>query len=375
MREPRRSSTRTPVSRRDVLTMGGCAAALGAIAGTATLAGQRAASGRSAVDVHAHYFPERFVKAINDQGGPPGVSFDLSAPDAPILMIGGGRIPIDVTYWDLEKRIQRMNAQGVTTHALSLTTPFVYWAPPDRGAELARLVNDSMIEAHTAYPTRFVGCATLPIQAPDLAVKELDRLAGSRAIRGAYMPTSFAGKELSDSSLFPIYAKCEAMNLPVLLHPDQAAAAMGANRLQRFYLANLLGNPFDSAIAASNLVFGGVLDRFPRLDIVLPHAGGAVPYLAGRLQHGQRVRPELKGVAERPFMDYLRRFHYDTITHSPELLRFLIDLVGADRVLLGSDYCFDMGYERPREIIDALKLGASDRDRIYAGNAARLLRL
>ncbi len=363
------------VSRRGFLATGCCAVGVGAVAGTRVASAQSGASGLGAVDVHAHYFPERFVKAINEEGGPPGVSFDLSRPDAPIFVIGGGRLPIDVTYWDLDKRLQRMNAQGVTLHALSLTTPFVYWAPPERGAALARLVNDSIIEAHTAHPTRFVGCATLPIQAPDLAVKELDRLAGSRAIRGAYLPTSFAGKELSDPSLFPIFAKCEAMNLPVLLHPDQAAAAMGASRLQPFYLANLLGNPFDSAIAAASLVFGGVLDRFPRLNIVLPHAGGAMPYLAGRLQHGQSVRPELKGVAKLPFMEYLRRFHYDTITHSPQLLRALIDLVGIDRVLLGSDYCFDMGYEKPRDIIDSLKLSAADRNRIYSGNAARVLGL
>jgi aminocarboxymuconate-semialdehyde decarboxylase len=107
-----------------------------------------------------------------------------------------------------------MDAQGVRTHALSLTTPFVYWAPAERGAELARLVNDAMVEAHTAYPGRFVGCATLPLQAPDLAVRELDRLGGSRAIRGAYMPTSFAGKELSDASLFPVYAKTRSRTTP-----------------------------------------------------------------------------------------------------------------------------------------------------------------
>ena len=370
---PRSVVTGGCVSRRGFLA--GCCA-VGAVGALGTrLGAQGGQRGRSAIDVHAHYFPERFIKSINEEGGPPGVSFDLSKPDAPIFVIGGGRIPIDVTYWDLEKRLQRMNAQGVTLHALSLTTPFVYWATAERGAALARLVNDSMIEAHTAYPDRFVGCATLPLQAPELAVKELDRLAGSRAIRGAYMPTSFAGKELSDPSLFPIYAKCEAMNLPILLHPDQAAAAMGANRLSRFYMANTLGNPYDTGIAVTNLVFGGVMDRFPRLNIVLPHAGGAMPYLAGRLQHGQGVRPETKGAAQRPFMEYLRRFHYDTITHSPQLLRFLIDLVGVDRVMLGSDYCFDMGYERPREIIDALKLKAADRDSIYGGNAARGLGL
>jgi aminocarboxymuconate-semialdehyde decarboxylase len=358
------------MDRRRFLTS--CAAA-GALLSARAAARQR--SRPRTVDVHAHYFPERFVKAINEQGGPPGVSFDLSKPDAPVFVIGGGRIPIDVTYWDLDKRVKRMDAQGVTTHALSLTTPFVYWAPPERGLELARIVNDSMIEAHTAYPDRFVGCATLPIQAPELAVKELDRLASVRAMRGAYMPTSFAGKELSDPSLFPIYAKCESMNLPILLHPDQAAAAMGVNRLQKWYMANTLGNPYDTGIAVNHLVFGGVLDRFPRLDVVLPHAGGVIPYLAGRLEHGQDVRPETKGTAQKPFMDYLRRFHYDTITHAPGLLRFLIDLVGVDRVMLGSDYCFDMGYERPREIIDALKLRPADRDALYGGNAARVLRL
>jgi aminocarboxymuconate-semialdehyde decarboxylase len=358
------------LTRRHFLS--GCGA-LGALAvAQRPVAAQR---GSRAIDVHAHYFPERFIKAINDEGGPPRVSFDLSKPDAPNFVIGGGRIPIDVTYWDLDKRIQRMNQQGVTTHALSLTTPFVYWAPPERGAALARLVNDSMIEAHTAYPDRFVGCATLPLQAPQLAVQELERLAGSRAIRGAYMPTSFAGKELSDPSLFPIYATCEQMNLPILLHPDQVAAALGANRLSRFYMANTLGNPYDTGIAVTNLVFGGVMDRFPRLNVVLPHAGGALPYLAGRLQHGQEVRLETRGAAQKPFMEYLRRFHYDTITHSPQLLRFLIDLVGVDRVMLGSDYCFDMGYERPRDIIDALKLRPADRDTIYGGNAARILGL
>lgn len=361
------------VSRRGFLGFGCCAAGMG-IASAARLAAQ-GGRGRAAVDVHAHYFPLKFIESINQEGGPPGVSFDLSKPDAPIFVIGNGRIPIDVTYWDLERRIQRMNAQGVTTHALSLTTPFVYWAPPERGAALARIVNDAMVEAHRAYPDRFVGCATLPLQAPALAVKELDRLEGSRAIRGAYMPTSFAGKELSDRSLDPVYEKCQALKMPVLLHPDQAAAAMGANRLQAFYLANLLGNPFDTAIAAANLVFGGVLDRFPQLTFVLPHAGGAMPYLSGRLQHGQAVRPELKGAAQRPFMEYIRRFYYDTITHSPTLLRDLVELAGADRVMLGSDYCFDMGYERPRDIIEALKLRPADRDNIYGGNAARLLNL
>jgi aminocarboxymuconate-semialdehyde decarboxylase len=365
----------SPLSRRRFIASSCCATAFGAIAGASSARAQGSSQRRGPIDVHAHYYPERFVKAINEGGGPPGVYFDLSQPDAPVVVMGGPRVPIDITYWDLQKRIARMDAMGVTTHALSLTTPFVYWAPRERGADLARMVNDAMTEAHTAYPGRFVGCATLPLQAPDLAVQELERIGHAPAIRGAYMPTSFSGKELSDTSLFPIYEKCQAMNLPILLHPDQAAQSMGVNRLAPFYLANIFGNPFDTSIAVSHLVFGGVMDRFPRLNIVLPHAGGAIPYLWGRMEHGQAVRPELEGKAARPFREYLPRFYYDTITHDPKLLRFLIDEVGIEHVMLGSDYCFDMGYERPREVIDALRLRPAERDKIYAANAARLLRL
>ncbi len=322
--------------------------------------------------MHAHFYPERFIKAVADEGGPAGVQFDLSGPDGPALVQGKNRTTLDVTYWNLEKRIQRMNAQGVTMHALSLTVPMVHWAPSERGAQLARMVNDAMVEAHTAFPNRFVGCAALPIQDSALAVKELDRLAGNPAIRGVYLPTNTGPGELSDPTLFPVYERCQSLNLPVLLHP---LAVIGANRLGRFHLGNLLGNPFDTTVAAAYLVFGGVLDRFPRLNIVLAHAGGVLPYLVGRLQHGQTVRDETKNVAQRPFKDYLRRFYYDTIIHDPDLLKFLVGLVGADRVMLGSDYCFDMGYERPRHIIETIGLSAADQDKIFFGNAARLFSL
>jgi aminocarboxymuconate-semialdehyde decarboxylase len=332
----------------------------------------RAAAGR-AIDVHAHFYPERFLGALAQDGGAPGFTVEYTGPGGPVMVAGDRRLTLDPTYWDLEKRIARMNAQGVTLHALSLTTPMVHWAPPERGARLAAIVNDAMVEAHRAFPDRLVGCATLPLQDPALALKELDRAAALPGIRGVYLPTNVGGRELSEPAFFPIYERCEALRLPVLLHP---IVVIGLERLQKkFYLQNLLGNPFDTAVAAAHLVFGGVLDRFPRLDVVLPHAGGAMPYLMGRLQHGQGVRPETKAAARKRFGDYRRRFHYDTITHSPELLRILIALVGPDRVTLGSDYCFDMGYQRPRDIIGAIGLKPADRAKLLSGNAARLLRL
>ena len=366
------ASSAVTVSRRAFLGLASLGTSILSLAGARTAAAQRKTTPAAAIDVHAHFFPEKFLKSLAEEGGPPDLQVEFSASGVPTLVRGTVRLALDVTYWDLDKRLERMNGQNVTMHALSLTVPMVHWAPPERGAQLAQLVNDAMAEAHTAFPDRFVGCATLPVQDPALALKELERVAGGRAIRGVYLPTNVGGRELSDPALFPVYKRCQALNLPVLLHP---VTVIGAERLRSYYLSNLLGNPFDTAVAAASLILGGVLDRYPRLNVVLPHAGGALPYLWGRLQHGQTVSEEVKDAAQRPFGQYLRRFHYDTIVHSPELLRFLVGLVGADRVVLGSDYCFDMGYERPRDVVMKTGLGAADREKIFGGNAGRLLRV
>jgi len=349
-------------------SLGRFAASLRAILGH----GAGAGGASPAIDLHAHFFPQAYLKALAEEGPPPHFPLDMSNPDAPTVARGSYRLTLDRSYWDVEARVKRMDAAGVTVHALSLTSPMVHWAGPERGARLARLYNDAVEEAHTTFPGRFVGCAALPVQDPTLALAELNRVAGRRSIRGVYLPTNTGAGELSDKKLFPIYQRCEALGLPLLLHP---ATVIGAQRLEPFYLGNLLGNPFDTAVAVAHFVFGGVLDRFPRLEIVLPHGGGALPALWGRLQHGQGVRPETQGAAQRPFGDYLRRFHYDTIAHAPEILKYWIGMVGADRIVLGSDYCFDMGYERPRQIVGQLGLSAKDREKIFAGNAARLLRL
>jgi aminocarboxymuconate-semialdehyde decarboxylase len=327
-----------------------------------------------AIDVHAHFFPERYLDLMARDGAPFGARVDRADPKGPVIVLKESRtLPLEATYWDLDRRRRAMDRAGVAVHALSLTSPMVYWADGDLGTRLAAAVNDAMSEAHRAFPDRFVGCATLPMQDPARALVELDRAAALPGIKGVYLGTNVNGRELSDPAFMPIYAACEAKRLPVLLHP---LTVIGANRLGRFYLNNFLGNPFDTAVAAAHLVFGGVLDRFPKLEVCLPHAGGALPYLVGRLTHGQRVRPETRGVAKRPFDAYLRRFTYDTISHAPAALRYLVDLVGADRVMIGSDFCFDMGPARPREIVvRGLRLSARDRGRILTENARRLLHL
>jgi aminocarboxymuconate-semialdehyde decarboxylase len=327
-----------------------------------------------AIDVHAHFYPERFLAAVEACGAPFRAGIDRSDPRGPVLVVRGARTPpLEPRFFDLPARLRSMDRQGVEVQALSLTIPMVYWADGEAGHRLARAFNDAASEAHTTHPDRFVGCATLPMQDPPRAAQELERASGLPGIRAVYLGTNMNGRELSDPAFFPIFERCEALRLPVLLHP---IAVIGAERLTSFHLHNLLGNPFDTAVAAAHLVFGGVLDRLPRLQVCLPHAGGALPYLAGRLQHGQRVRPEAQKAARRPVGAYLRRFTYDTISHDPRALRYLIDTVGADRVMLGSDFCFDMGYPRPVEVIRRLRgLSRADQARILSGNAGRLLHL
>ena len=327
------------------------------------------------IDVHAHFFPEAFIRAVEETGAAFGAGVDRSNPKGPSLVVSGSRTaPLEPRYWDLDLRLRSMNRQGVATQALSLTAPMVYWADGVTGRRLAAIWNDAASAAHVAHPDRFVGCAMLPLQDPPRALAELERAATLPGIRGVYMGTNIGGRELSDPALFPIFQRVAALRLPVLLHPLRV---IGAERLAPYYLGNFLGNPFDTAIAAAHLVFGGVLDRIPKLTVCLPHAGGAVPYLHGRLRHGQGVRPETKGVAKKPFSAYLRRFTYDIISHDAAALRYLVATVGADRVMLGTDFCFDMGLERPLAIIQAKATGLSrkDQERVVRSNAARMLHL
>jgi aminocarboxymuconate-semialdehyde decarboxylase len=191
-------------------------------------------------------------------------------------------------------------------------------------------------------------------------------------MRGLYLATSIDGTELDDKRYWDLYAKCESIGWPVFLHP---VYTVGSERLTRFYLKNLLGNPYDTGVAAACLIFGGVMDAFPKLEVNLPHAGGTFPGLIGRLDHGAKVRPEMKHMQQLPSA-YLRRFTYDTIGHDDRINLNLVRLVGADRVLLGSDYCFDMGLEQPVHTVERLiDVPAAERDLILGKTAARLLRI
>jgi len=323
------------------------------------------------IDTHAHWYPPEFLALLAKDGPPAGGGVEHSGAN---YKITAGKLANAFTeeFVSVDLRLAGMQRQGVDMQALSLTTPMVYWAPPAFGLALSQAWNDAASAACVKHPNRFVGLAMVPMQDPVLALRELERAAKLPGMRGLYMATNIDGIELDDKRYWDIYARCEETGWPIFLHP---VYTIGNERLTRFYLKNLLGNPYDTGVAAAHLIFGGVLDAFPKLEFNLPHAGGTLPGIIGRLDHGSKVRPEMKHMKQPP-SSYLRRFSYDTIGHDDRINMNLVRLVGADRVLLGSDYCFDMGLEQPVHTVERLtELPDAERNLILGGSAAKLLRV
>ena len=325
------------------------------------------------IDVHAHWYPKAWLDLVAKHGPAYGMEWKEVEGKGPQFKMGHlSTGPCGPRFVDLDARIESMNEQGVAVHAMSLSQPMAYWADASLGDKLSIVYNDELALAHQKHPGRLVGLATLPMQAPALAVKEVERAAKLPGMKGFYLATRINEQELGDPAFFPVYEAIEALGLPIFLHP---VFVIGHERLEKHYLTNLLGNPFESAIAAAHLIFGGVLDRFPKLTFVLPHAGGAFPWLVGRLHRGWEKRADLKHIEQGP-TGYLRRFYYDTIGYSDPVVEYLVKNVGADRVLMGSDYCFPVAYEQPVEVVVNNPLIAqADRHAILEGNARRLLGL
>lgn len=324
------------------------------------------------IDIHAHWYPEQWVQLLEREGTGIGAQIARNDKGCVTFAVPQYKATFQHNYIDLPSRLQMMDEVRVDMHVLSLTQPMVYWAPSAFGQKLAQVYNDGLAETHLRHPQRFLGLATLPMQAPGLAVAEARRAATLPGIRGVYIATHIMDRNLDEADFWPVYACCEELSLPIFLHPVNP---VGADRMRKYHLRNLIGNPTDTAIAAASLIFGGVLDRFPRLDFVLPHAGGSLPALIGRWNHGATVRKELAHLKQPPSA-YLRRFHYDTITHDDDLLTNLIAQVGADRVMMGSDCPADMSYTRPVDVVERLKdIADGTREQILGLNAARLLKL
>jgi aminocarboxymuconate-semialdehyde decarboxylase len=314
------------------------------------------------IDVHAHWAPELVEDALAEIKGKKRTH---------------RRTPL---MFDLDQRVRWMNERRVDMHVLTMPGGLMpwEWLPPEAAVRIARMVNDLAIEAHIAYPDRFIAAASLPIRDPAASLAELNRVAGKPGICGIHLPNSMGREDyLFDARYDPLLARCQELRYPLLFHPLDGAENRygGPDRLAGpSFISNTLGFPFETATTAAKLIVNGTLDRFPALDIVLPHSGGCFPYIAGRVEHG------LTGAAStvkppRPFREYVRRFHYDTLTYYPETLRFLVALVGADRMVIGTDNYAVMDVQQPNELTEELKLSAPDTSLILRGNAERLFHL
>jgi len=326
------------------------------------------------IDAHAHWFPQPWIDLLLKEGEANGATMGKNEKGHVTISLKGVALKsaFQTDMVDLAVMKKNMDGAKVDVRALSLTNPMVYWAPPAFGLKLSQAYNDACAAAYKEYKGRFRGTIMLPLQAPDLAVKELERASKLPGMCSAYMAMHVDGKNLHDKPLWPVWEKCEELGMPVSLHPVNP---LGIDRMREFHMRNLCGNPYEAGVAAASLIFGGVLDAFPKLEVLLPHAGGTFPWLIGRYDNGVATRKELAHMKQ-PASAYLRRFYYDTISHEPKIIRYLVDLVGADRIVIGSDYNFDAGYPQPVDFVEKIPgLTGKERKLILGENAARFLKL
>ena len=324
------------------------------------------------IDTHTHVLTEETAALLRKEA--PKVAVTITPVDAESATLDVASVvyrPFPRGGFDLARRLHDMDAMGVDVQVLSATPQtYLYNQDASLGTTTAAIQNDQIAKLVKQNPQRFMGIATLPMQAPEKAADELKRAMTKLGLRGTMFASNIMGKNLDDPSFEPVWATAEELGAFVFIHPNNVA---GADRMKSYYLNNLIGNPLDTTIGAACLYFGGVLDRHPKLSVVLAHGGGFTPYQAARWEHGWHVRPEPKKNITKQPVDIAKRFYYDTILHSAPVLEFMIEHVGADRVVLGSDYPYDMGMMDCVKHVRGLKISDADKATILSTRAQALL--
>ncbi|MBT2686028.1 amidohydrolase family protein [Bacillus sp. ISL-37] len=301
------------------------------------------------IDAHHHIIPRAAVEEIRKGNSRFEAEIQVKDGQEWIVHRQGYAYPLFDKFYDNEAKLQDMKEANLDAVVLSPAPPmFYYWQEGNTAADIARLVNDGTAEMMSQNSRIYKGMATVPMQHPSLAIKELERVKSNYGIRAVEIGTSIEGVNLDDPKFLPFFEAADAMGFTLFLHPYYVGDKSG---LARYYFTNLIGNPLDTAIAAGSLIFGGILDRFKSLRVLLAHGGGYFPYQIGRFDKGYQERKESRTCEELP-SSYLNRFYYDTLTFDSRTLEFLVNLVGKDQVVLGSDYPFDMGTLKPCDIVN-----------------------
>ncbi|MBI2765811.1 MAG: amidohydrolase [Chloroflexi bacterium] len=327
------------------------------------------------IDIHCHAAPAPGIAAlvqgvVRPEDDP--ASF-FSSPDSLERNRTLGREQYGLALTSLDERLARMDRSRVQIQAVSPSPQQFYWAEAELGARLSRLQNEHVAGLVAQRPARLTGLGSVPLQDPRRAVAELEYLLGELGLRGVQISTYVAGRELGDAGLEPFWEAAEALGAVVFMHP---LGFSHGERMREFYLNNAIAHPLESALALASLIFNGVFRRHPALKLVVAHGGGYLPFHPSRLDHAWEVRPECRVHIDRRPSEYLKQIYVDTVVYTPESVAQLVSLVGADHVLLGTDYPFDMGEADPVGLVHFTpRLTGRQREAICGGNAARLLGL
>ena len=327
-----------------------------------------------AIDLHTHILPETWPDLAARYGAGRWVSLTHHAPCRARMMVDGELYrEIGDNCWLPSRRLEECDRDGVQVQVLS-TVPvlFSYWARGEHGHDWARYLNDHLAGVVAGHPRRFIGLGTVPLQAPELAVRELTRCVEELGLAGIQIGTHAGDWNLDHPALFPVFETAERLGAAVFVHPCDMLAP---ERMTRYWLPWLVGMPAETALAICSVIFGGVLERLPRLRIGFAHGGGAFPGTYGRIAHGYDVRPDLVAVDNpHPPSRYLRRFYVDALTHDADALRLLLRLHGPERVAMGSDYPFPLGESPPGRLIAGMSdLDSATRARLLHGTALEFL--
>lgn len=325
------------------------------------------------IDIHAHFVPAESLKVASEIGKRHGMKLGKNERGREIVSRDGKPFLSQpkAEFFDLDLRLSIMDSQGVDMQALSpASTYFFYWMAAEESLELAQWLNDRLAEAIAKHPTRLVALGSVPMQDSAKAIGELERAVTKLGLRGVEIATNINGRYFDDPAFNPFWEAAQALNSLIFVHPNQV---VGADRMKEFNLANLIGNPTDTSLAFAKLIFSGVLERYPRLKFLLAHAGGFLPYTWGRLDRGYRIQDSAAAKIPKTPGEYVRLLNFDTITHSTMALEYLVANFGADHVVLGSDYPYDMGDPEPVASLRAARIDHSSLEQIASANACKLL--
>ena len=323
------------------------------------------------IDFHNHYYPPKYMQAL--QSGASSIKVTVDSEGNPVLHYPGDYNVAVRGHRDLAYRQEVLDSHGVSLQVLTLTTPGTHVESPATAVKLASLVNDEFKEAMDTRGHHFTALATLPLNDPAAAVKELDRAIAQLGMRGAMLFSNVNGVALSDRRFWPMYELANDRGAVLYIHPEHP---VGVEAMMDYWLMPLVGFLFDTTLAAASLVFSGVVERFPRIRWALCHLGGAIPYLAERLDRGFHAFKDCRAHIQRPPSTYLRDFYYDTVNFNLAALQLAVSFAGPEHILAGSDYPHQIG--SIPSMLDAIgRLPVSDDERagIYGRNAARLLGL